>query len=75
MLAVSPLERSHRECNSAVHGDQRLHPVGMGGGDQHAQLPGVTMADKGRTVGADLIHHRADVVHPFLQRRQVLDRV
>lgn len=47
----------------------------MGGGDQHAQLPGVTMADKCRTVGTDHIQHRADVVHPFLQRRQVLDRV
>ena len=47
----------------------------MGGGDQHAQLSSVTMADKCRTVGTDRIHHCADVVHPFLQRRQVLDRV
>lgn len=47
----------------------------MRGGNQHAQLPGVTMADKCRTVGTDRIHHRADVVHPFLQRWQVLDRV
>jgi hypothetical protein len=33
------------------------------------------MPDKCRTVGANRIHHRADVVHPLLQRRQVLDRV
>jgi hypothetical protein len=63
------------EARERVHGHQRLHAVGMGGGDQHAQLPGVTMADQGRTVRTDRIHHRADVVHPFLQRRQVLDGV
>jgi hypothetical protein len=47
----------------------------LGGGDQHAQLPGVTMADQCRALGADRVHHRAHVVHPFLQRRQILDRV
>ena len=47
----------------------------MGGGNQHAQLPSVTMPNQCRTVGADRIHYRADIVHPFLQRWQVLDRV
>ena len=63
------------KAREGVDGDQRLHAVGVGGGDQHAQLPGVTMADQGRTVRTDGIHDRADVIHPFLQRRQVLDRV
>jgi hypothetical protein len=63
------------EARERVHGDQRLHSVGMRGGDQHAQLPGVTMPNKGRTLGADRVHHRADVIHPFLERRQVLDRI
>jgi hypothetical protein len=33
------------------------------------------MPDQCCTLRADRTHHRADVVHPFLQRWQVLDRV
>jgi len=63
------------EAHERVHRHQRLHAVRMRGRDQHAQLSSVTMPNKCRAFGADRIHHRADIVHPLLQRRQVLDGV
>jgi hypothetical protein len=61
---AGPVAGRTGQARERVHGDQRLHAVGIRGRDQQAQLPGVTMPDQCRTLRADPTQHRADVVHP-----------
>ncbi len=53
-----------------VH-DERHRPVGVGGGEQGAHRPALGDAEERRALRADGVQHRADVVHPQLERRQL----
>src|SRR5215210_40764 len=44
----------------------------MGRGEQHAHVPAFGMAEQGGVLGADRVHDGANVVHPLLERRQLI---
>ena len=55
--------------------DQRLRPLGIGGGEEHAHGAAFRNAEKCRAPAVDGVHDGAHIVHPLLQRGEVADPV
>ncbi len=61
-------------AGEGVHEDQRGHAVRVGRGQQHRHRAALRVADDRRLPRASRIQREQRVVHPFLERRQRLER-
>ena len=52
--------------------DQRGRPRGVGRGEEKFHRPALGKAHESRPLRAGGVHHRADVVHPLLESRELV---